>query len=166
MAPVAPVSEVSFEAISEAVLTNEAEQSVNTSQGTIEELMEEEDMSDDDLLRVSQKRKITEPVKKNRKTKRTSGKMCAESESDFSLIQEDSPSYSPADIKTFLEQTKGCRLPNVGDFFPDLRLFIKSARPLTRKNAGEEVLTEQEVYRLRKLVVKVKAQIINEEDDF
>ena len=84
----------------------------------------------------------------------------------FLLAQPDSPcDYSPEKIKAFLEQTKGARLPNVREVFPDLQLVISSARPLTRKGYGEEVLTEQEIYRLKKLILKVRAQIINDEDD-
>ena len=127
--------------------------------------MMEEDLSDDDLLKRSQKRKNTNSEKKMNKTKKTS--VYTESESDFPMTQEASQCvYSPEKIKTFLEQTKGSRLPKVGDFFPDLQLFIRSARPLTRKSGGEEVLTEQEIYRLKKLVLRVKAQIIDDEDDF
>ena len=98
--------------------------------------------------------------KMNKNVKKTSSQMSTESESDFLLTQLDSQcDYSPEKIKAFLEQTKEARLPNVGEVFPDPQLFISSARPLTMKSYGEEVLTEQAIYRLKKLILKVRAQI-------
>lgn len=45
----------------------------------------------------------------------------------------------------------------VEDHFSDLNLFLASARPLTKKSGNlDDVLTDQEIYRLRKLIVKVK----------
>ncbi|CAJ1074287.1 hypothetical protein L3Q82_003720 [Xyrichtys novacula] len=126
----------------------------------------EEGMSDDELLKVSQKRKNIESVKKNKKTRKPIMRKTPESESDFSFTQDSQSPYSPAQIKTFLAQIKGSRLPNVREYFPDLRSFMKSARPLTRKSHGEEVLTEQEVFRLKKVLQRVKEQFISDEDEF
>lgn len=69
------------------------------------------------------------------------------------------------EIKRFLEKNKGPKkLTNVKQFFHDVYVFIRSARPLTRKSLqGEYTLTEQKVYSMRKLVVTVKAQILDEE---
>ncbi|KAI3373012.1 hypothetical protein L3Q82_023446 [Scortum barcoo] len=48
----------------------------------------------------------------------------AESESESLLSQEEQTLYSPADIKKFLQGTKGTRLLKVEDHFSDLKLFI------------------------------------------
>ncbi|CAB1435440.1 unnamed protein product [Pleuronectes platessa] len=74
--------------------------------------------------------------------------------------------YPPSDIRTFLETTKGQRLPSVEDHFPDLKLFLKSSKPLTRKTGSDEFLTDQQIYRLRKLVLRVKGQTITDDDEF
>ncbi|KAI3368079.1 hypothetical protein L3Q82_026894 [Scortum barcoo] len=65
--------------------------------------------------------------------------------------QEEQTLYSPADIKKFLQGTKGTRLLKVEDHFSDLKLFIESAKPLTKTSGdvGESVLTEQEIYHLK-----------------
>ncbi|KAI3355854.1 hypothetical protein L3Q82_004224 [Scortum barcoo] len=84
------------------------------------------------------------------------GKPPAESESESLLSQEEQTLYSPVDIKKFLQGTKGTRLLKVEDHFSDLKLFIESAKPLTKTSGdvGESVLTEQEIYHLKKLIVK------------
>ena len=63
-------------------------------------------------------------------------------------------------VKTFLAQTKGQKV-KVTDHFPDLGLFITSARFHTGQK-GESGLTEQECWRLKKLVTKAKRQLVNE----
>lgn len=51
------------------------------------------------------------------------------------------------------------------DYFSDLNLFLASARPLTKKSGNlEDVLTDQEIYLLRKLIVKVRAQTMTDDD--
>ncbi|KAI3368386.1 hypothetical protein L3Q82_008089 [Scortum barcoo] len=126
-----------------------------------EQFIDDEDMSDDELLKLSQKRKNIEPVQKNVKASKMikgskAGKPPAESESESLLSQEEQTLYSPADIKKFLQGTKGTRLLKVEDHFSDLKLFIESAKPLTKTSGdvGESVLTEQEIYHLKKLIVK------------
>ena len=52
------------------------------------------------------------------------------------------------------------------DHFSDLTLFLKSSKRLTKKTGSDEFLTPQEIYRLRKLVLRVKSQMINDEDEF
>ena len=52
----------------------------------IKQIMQE-DMSDDDLLKMSQKRKNIESEKMNSEVKKTSSQMSTESESDFLLTQ-------------------------------------------------------------------------------
>ena len=154
--PAAPVLVVAGALVPE--VSSEANIDATTSmteQSDMSQQMMEEDMSDDDLLKIYQKRKNIESEKMKNKVKKTSSQMSTKSESDFLLTYLD---------KAFLEQTKGARL-RVGEVFPDLQLFINSAIPLTRKGYGEEVLTEQEIYRLKKLILKVRAQIINDEVD-
>ncbi|KAI3377340.1 hypothetical protein L3Q82_008544, partial [Scortum barcoo] len=98
-----------------------------------EQFVDDEDMSDDELLKLSQKRKNIEPVQKNVKASKMikgskAGKSPAESESESLLSQEEQTLYSPADIKKFLQGTKGTRLLKVEDHFSDLKLFIESAK--------------------------------------
>ena len=151
---------------------NKESEKVNDNLSVCEDLIEDEDMSDDDLLKLSQKRKSSEPVQSSAKaikvTKGTkTGNSAAESESDLSLTQEDQQSrYSPAGIKSFLQGTKGSRLVKVEDHFADLKLFVESAKPLTKRsgNLGDDVLTDQEIYRLKKVLLKVKAQITADDD--
>ncbi|KAI3355855.1 hypothetical protein L3Q82_004225 [Scortum barcoo] len=106
-----------------------------------EQFIDDEDMSDDELLKLSQKRKNIEPVQKNVKASKMikgskAGKPPAESESESLLSQEEQTLYSPVDIKKFLQGTKGTRLLKVEDHFSDLKLFIESAKPLT-KTSGD-----------------------------
>uniref|UniRef100_A0A672F2A1 Uncharacterized protein n=1 Tax=Salarias fasciatus TaxID=181472 RepID=A0A672F2A1_SALFA len=65
--------------------------------------------------------------------------------------------YSLEQIR-FLQATKGKREVKVEDFFPNRLLFVASARWLMR-NRGPEGLERPEVYRLQKLVQKVKLQL-------
>lgn len=143
---------------------NECSQSSNIS--VCSDFIEDEDISDEDLMKIAQKRKSTESVqsrakvakgKKDRKTRSSEN-------SDFTQ-EEGSSSYTLAQIQTFLQDTEGLRLLKVENFFPDLKLFVSSAQPLTRASGGfgDEGLTEQEIYRLRKLIIKVKAQIIGDD---
>ncbi|KAI3351124.1 hypothetical protein L3Q82_005602 [Scortum barcoo] len=83
------------------------------------------------------------------------GKPPAESESESLLSQEEQTLYSPVDIKKFLQGTKGTRLLKVEDHFSDLKLFIESAKPLTKTSGDVETeantkleaqLTPQELY--------------------
>lgn len=65
--------------------------------------------------------------------------------------------YSLEQIRSFLEVTKGKRDVAVDEFFPNQSLFIQSAQWLMRQR-GADGLKDTEIYRLRKLVHKVKAQ--------
>lgn len=49
------------------------------------------------------------------------------------LCQEEQCLYSPLNIKRFLQKTKRARLVKVEDHFTDLRLFVESVKPLTKK---------------------------------
>ncbi len=73
--------------------------------------------------------------------------------------------YSFMRIGTFLQDTKGVRSVKVERFFPNLKLFHDSVR-LFMKNTesiGQLTLTDQESFRLKKLMQKVRAQIADNE---
>ncbi|GLD73136.1 uncharacterized protein AKAME5_002446100 [Lates japonicus] len=124
-------------------------------------------MISDDELKVSQKRKSTRSGSSNTKMSRRTVKQSQEGDSDFVLSQESQSLYTATEIKRFLEQTKGLRLITVEEHFPDLKLFLRSAKILTRKSGmTEDVLSDQEIYRLKKHIVKVKSQISSQDDEF
>lgn len=74
------------------------------------------------------------------------------SESSFT-----SAGYSVKRIKEFLEITKGRRGINVGEHFPNLEMFLLSARYTLQKASGSGI-TEQEGWRLKNLIAKVRKQ--------
>ena len=138
-------------------------------QSSVEVMMCEEldeDMSDDDLFKMTQKRKNSGSGHSEAKVCKASRGAKSSQGSALSSQEEVQGLYPPSDIKTFLETTKGQRLPSVEDHFSDLNLFLKSSKPLTKKTGSEEFLTHQEIYRLRKLVLRVKSQMITDEDEF
>lgn len=47
------------------------------------------------------------------------------------------------------------RSVRVVNFFPNLKRFVEIARPLTRTE--QDALTDQDVFRLKKLLIKVKS---------
>lgn len=63
-------------------------------------------------------------------------------------------------MKNFLQRTKGMRNVEAVDYFPDLSLFIDSAKSLM-KQKGERCLSNPEVYRLKKIVQKVRPQTMH-----
>lgn len=65
-------------------------------------------------------------------------------------LRKDYSGYSMERMKQFLQRTKGMRNVEVIDFFPDLSLFIDSAKILM-KQKGEVSLSNPEVYRLKKI---------------
>lgn len=86
-----------------------------------------------------------------------------ESESDFSecsitcsLPQSgfSSRSYSADDIKSFLKETKNSRKVRVEQFFPDVIQFIDKVKIYRT----EGCFSNQEVYRLKKILAKLNAQ--------
>lgn len=82
-------------------------------------------------------------------------------EVDLTASQEERiGSYSLKNIKKFLLETKGQRAIKPELFFPDLEGFIKSVNRLR----GEGVFTDQEIYRLKKLVTKARATLIEDDD--
>ena len=62
-------------------------------------------------------------------------------------------------IQSFLAQTKNAKGVKIEEHFPVLSLFYTSARHMSQKD--ESGLTDQEVFRLRKLVLKAKRQMNN-----
>ncbi len=53
------------------------------------------------------------------------------------------------------------------DHFPDLKLFVKSVKPLTRRSRNvEDVLTDQEIYQLKKHIARVRGHISSQDDEF
>lgn len=86
-----------------------------------------------------------------------------ESESDFSecsvscsLPQSGFSSrlYTVDDIKSFLKVTKNARKVRVEEYFPDVAQFIEKAKAFR----GDGSFTNQEVYRLKKILAKLNAQ--------
>lgn len=73
------------------------------------------------------------------------------------LLSQDRSGYGLERMKKFLQSTKGMRNVEVIDFFPDLHLFMDSAKNLM-KHKGDECLSNPEVYRLKKIVQKVRTQ--------
>lgn len=65
--------------------------------------------------------------------------------------------YSLERMKEFLQRTKGMRNVEVVGFFPDHAMFSDSAR-LLMKQKGDKSLSNPEVYRLKKIVQRVRAQ--------
>lgn len=81
-------------------------------------------------------------------------------ESDSSIPDgQNTNGYSLEQIRRFLEVTKGKRDVVVDDFFPNRKLFVDSAKWLMRQR-NSDGLRDTEVYRLRKLVQKVRAQLL------
>ena len=142
--------------------------SVNNDHVTAEiaNAVEEEEMVSDDDFRVSQKRKSSGLGSSNTKvSRRVTGSQ--DGDSDFILSQESHSLYTPNEIKKFLEQTKGQRLIAMEDHFPDLRQFLRSAKPLTTRRSGmaDDVLSDQEIYRLKKHILRVKGHLSSQDDE-
>lgn len=126
----------------------------------------DEEMLSDDELKVSQKRKGTGSESSNTKMRR-GAKLSQDGDSDFVPSQESQSLYSPIEIKRFLERTKGQRSFIMEDHFPDLKMFMRSAKLLTKKSGtADDILSDQEIYRLKKQIAKVKGHISSQDDEF
>ncbi|KAL2076332.1 hypothetical protein ACEWY4_028084 [Coilia grayii] len=68
--------------------------------------------------------------------------------------------YRVEDIKTFLKDTKHSRQVRVDEYFPDIEQFINKARTFMRNGS----FTDQEGYRLRKILTKLNV-LLNVKDD-
>ncbi|KAL2076996.1 hypothetical protein ACEWY4_027413 [Coilia grayii] len=88
---------------------------------------------------------------------------CSDHSIDYSLRNSGfSPcSYSVDDIKAFLEKTKNRRNIRIDDFFPDVEQFCEK----TRSFLGEGCFTEQEGYRLKKMLTKLNVVLNGTEDN-
>ncbi len=58
-------------------------------------------------------------------------------------------------LRSFLQDTKGMRSVRVDDFFLDLKMFLDSVK-LFMKNTDRSTFSDQEIYRLKKLMLKVR----------
>ena len=67
-------------------------------------------------------------------------------------------------FKSFLQQTKNQHGLKIEEHFPDLNLFISSAR-LHMSQREESGLTDQEVFRIKKLVLRAKRQLSSDGKD-
>ncbi|XP_028254269.1 NACHT, LRR and PYD domains-containing protein 12-like [Parambassis ranga] len=66
--------------------------------------------------------------------------------------------YSVQQVKIFLQTTKNMKKVKVEDFFPDKELFLTCVRSQIRSR-GKGGYTDQELYRLKKLVLRVKQEL-------
>ena len=133
---------------------------------------EEEEVMEEDSLKVSCKRKNLGAAKNNSKVKRIISSSSEESDTELMddsqpQEQEDRPTdYTFESIKRFLDKTKGHRI-QVGKYFPNLSTFIESVKHIgLKKNTGESsdsVFSDQEIFRLKKLIVKAKVEIASNE---
>lgn len=84
-------------------------------------------------------------------------------EEGLSPSQEAEIEFYPIDkISKFLSDTKGLRGLKIEDFFPDLRGFVKSVTLLIKQDGA---FSDQEIWRLKKMVTKVKKATPIEDDD-
>ncbi|KAI4894911.1 hypothetical protein NFI96_008866 [Prochilodus magdalenae] len=72
--------------------------------------------------------------------------------------------YTFDKIKYFLQRTKNMKGVVVEDYFPDRRLFIESVQAIMKNDGGEQ-FTVQEIYRLKKIVPKLKLGLQNDNED-
>lgn len=71
-------------------------------------------------------------------------------------------SYSVEKIKVFLQKTKNTKGVKVEEYFSDKELLANSAQ---QKMRSKKTFTEQEVYRLKKMVQRIRKEINNEDED-
>lgn len=73
--------------------------------------------------------------------------------------------YSLNKIQSFLQTTKGMRSVKVEDYFSDLKLFLESVKYFTKNTEGpdQSTFTDQEVFRLKKIALKVRTQIASDD---
>ena len=70
--------------------------------------------------------------------------------------------YSSERFKSFLQGTKNVKGVKLEEHFPDISAFYVSAR-FYANNRLESGITDQEMYRLRKLVLKARRQMNSNE---
>lgn len=134
-------------------------------------------MIDREVGKMSTKRKNRENKENLQQVTKVSklNLMCASSQSEDGLMETQESEYEGSSdtqvdmdcaypfskIRSFLQSTKGMRSVKVEDFFPDLKLFLDSVRLLMKnpEQSDQCIFTDQEIYRLKKLLVKVRAQL-------
>ena len=104
-------------------------------------------------------KKTTESEEKVIKTVRQVG-----SGSDNDSSDDGDTEFSVEKIRDFLHKTKNKRNVKVGDHFSDSQQFADSAR-YQMSSEGEGGFTTQELFRLKKMVSKIRTEINNEDDD-
>lgn len=146
-----------------------------------ESIVEEEEMvtditCDETFFKIpntkrKRNRKSTEMAKMSRQTKSESDKLVTEGrmidDSDSEIVdsrtgQSRRSDYNFDKIKSFLQRTKNLKNVQFEDFFADRRMFIDSVTMLMRSEGGEQ-FTVQEIYRLKKLVSKLKLEVQTED---
>ena len=78
--------------------------------------------------------------------------------------QKSSRSYSAGKMKVFLQKTKNMKGLKLEDYFSDKEQFSNSAR-LHMSSKGRGGFTDQEIYRLKKIVQKIRQGKNNDDDD-
>lgn len=136
-------------------------------------------VSDDALFKTPPvKRKRNKVRMRNEKSKQWSETQADECDNVESSPVEDSDSetldnksrgdtcsnYSFDKVKSFLQRSKNVKNVQVTDTFPDRKMFIDSVGMLMRSE-GEEKFTVQEIYRLRKIIAKLRSEL-QAEDGF
>ena len=117
------------------------------------------------LSNKSGKRKMNDKEQNQAKAKKSEIIVSDEDEEDecewSPSSQEPETVFYPLEkIKKFLSDTKGLRGLQIEDFYPDLKGFVRSVTLLMK----ESVFTDQEVYRLKKMVSKVKTMLNNDDE--
>ena len=124
----------------------------------------------DDVLKVPQlKRKISssqgsakaKKVTDSEESVTKTSKPASECDSDSS--DDGDIEFSVENIREFLRKTKNKKNVKVGDHFSDSQLFAESARQ--QMSSGEGGFTDQEMFRLRKFVSKIRAEVNNDDDE-
>ncbi len=126
-------------------------------------LMEEQDEC---VFKTPQKRRMK--PRHYSKSKRTDkvdlSQTDTESETDlsecsisFNQSQDELPnhSYNIDDIRLFLRVTKNARNVRITEYFPDLEQFVEKAKIFK----SEGLFSDQEIYRLKKILTKVNVQL-------
>lgn len=90
------------------------------------------------------------------------GSECESSDSSVAVRRSGRIAYTLEKIKIFLQNTKGMKGVKVEEFFPDRQRFLDSAKILM-KETGECGFTDQEIFRLKKILHKIKLNMLNEE---
>lgn len=90
------------------------------------------------------------------------GSECESSDSSVAVRRSGRIAYTVEKIKIFLQNTKGMKGVKEEDFFPDRQKFLDSAKILM-KDTGEGGFTDQEIFRLKKILHKIKLNMLNKE---